>query len=80
MRMTRRAFNQFALSGISAMAAASQPWAFAAHPKPNSLVNGVQLGLQPFCYHDLAMTPENRPELIRRLVVNGINAVELHST
>jgi hypothetical protein len=43
-------------------------------------VNGVQLGLQPFCYHDLEMTPENRPELIRRLVVNGINAVELHST
>ena len=45
-----------------------------------SLINGVQFGLQPFCYHDLAMTRENRGELIRRLVRNGMGMVELHAT
>jgi len=45
-----------------------------------SLVNGVQFGIQPFCYHDLAMTPQNRPELLRRIVQNGFGMVELHGT
>jgi sugar phosphate isomerase/epimerase len=40
----------------------------------------VQFGLQPFCYHDLAMTPETRPTLIKRLVQNGFGMVELHAT
>ena len=50
-------------------------------PTPNrSLIGGVQFGLQPFCYHDLPMTPENRPTLVRRLVQNGMGMVELHAT
>jgi sugar phosphate isomerase/epimerase len=50
-------------------------------PRRNrSFVNGVQFGLQPFCYHDLAMTPENRAELVRRLVQNEMGMVELHAT
>ncbi len=40
----------------------------------------MQFGLQPFCYHDLAMTRENRPTLIKRLVQNGMGMVELHAT
>jgi sugar phosphate isomerase/epimerase len=50
-------------------------------PRPNrSYINGVQFGLQPFCYHDLAMTPDNRAELVRRLVQNEMGMVELHAT
>ena len=45
-----------------------------------SVIGGVQFGLQPFCYHDLPMTPENRPTLIKRLVQNGFGLVELHAT
>ena len=45
-----------------------------------SYINGVQFGLQPFCYHDLAMNTQNRPELVRRLVQNGMGMVELHAT
>src|SRR5262249_56998636 len=45
-----------------------------------SVIKSVQFGLQPFCYHDLTMTRENRGELIRRLVRNGMGMVELHAT
>jgi sugar phosphate isomerase/epimerase len=52
-----------------------------AQSTPNrSLIHGVQFGLQPFCYHDLAMTRENRPILLKRLVQNGFGMVELHAT
>ena len=46
---------------------------------PDSMVHGVQIGLQPFCYHDLPNTPANRGVLIERMVQNGINVVELHA-
>ena len=45
-----------------------------------SVVNGVQFGIQPFCYHDLVMNRDNRPELLRRIVKNGLSVVELHAT
>ena len=71
--MNRRDFGKTMLGGFSALALQSA--------KPNrSFINGVQFGLQPFCYHDLAMTRENRGELIRRLVRNGMGMVELHAT
>ena len=75
MELTRRAFATVALG------AAVAPRLFAQEaPRNRSFINGVQFGLQPFCYHDLAMTRENRPELIRRLVHNGMGMVELHAT
>lgn len=40
----------------------------------------MQFGLQPFCYHDLVMNTQNRPEFVRRLVQNGMGMVELHGT
>jgi len=74
MSLTRRDFGKLALAGLSSTALA-QPAA-----KPNrSYINGVQFGLQPFCYHDLAMNRENRPILIQRLVQNGLGMVELHA-
>jgi sugar phosphate isomerase/epimerase len=75
MRLTRREF------GMAAVAATVVRPIRAQQRAPNrSYVNGVQFGLQPFCYHDLAMTRENRPELIRRLVQNEMGMVELHAT
>ena len=45
-----------------------------------SLINGVQFALEPFCYHDLVMSRENRGELIRRFVRNGFGMAEVHAT
>ena len=73
MTMNRRDFGKLVFLGVSeatlllANTRAARAQAASA-AKNRSLINGVQFGLQPFCYHDLAMTPENRGELIRRLV------------
>jgi sugar phosphate isomerase/epimerase len=83
MDLTRRDFGKVLVAGISELAVLQHPRAVRAqtHAAPNrSLINGVQFGLQPFCYHDLAMTRENRGVLIRRLVRNGMGMVELHAT
>ncbi|MEO8050836.1 MAG: TIM barrel protein [Acidobacteriota bacterium] len=73
--MTRRNFGKVALAGVPSLQALAQSAA-----KPDkSLIHGVQFGLQPFCYHDLPMFPENRHILIERLVQNGMGIVELHA-
>ena len=78
MVLTRRDFSRLALAGMPSLGGLH---ALAQTAAPNrSYINGVQFGLQPFCYHDLAMTRENRPELIRRLVQNEMGMVELHAT
>src|SRR5579862_8170857 len=77
MNVTRRDFSKLALAvpGLSRFSMAQGPG------QPNrSYIRGVQFGLQPFCYHDLAMTPENRATLIQRLVQNDMGMVELHAT
>src|SRR5262245_17241266 len=86
--MTRREFGRVAVMGWSAAvlgstrldAAVAQLAGAAGRRNNRSLVGGVQFGLQPFCYHDLAMTPENRSTLVNRLVQNGMGMVELHAT
>jgi sugar phosphate isomerase/epimerase len=87
MNGTRRGFGKLAMVGLSGMIgiagiAEVEPSAEAQSAgRPNrSLIHGVQFGLQPFCYHDLAMNTQNRPELVRRLVQNGMGMVELHAT
>src|SRR6516164_3003717 len=83
MNVTRRDFSKLAFVGFPPLAAPGFcPAAKAQTPAaPNrSYINGVQFGLQPFCYHDLAMNVQNRPELVRRLVQNGMGMVELHAT
>ncbi len=77
-KITRRDAGRLALAGISTGLTTS---ALAQPARTNrSLIHGIQFGLQPFCYHDLAMNRENRPELVRRLVQNGLGMVELHAT
>jgi sugar phosphate isomerase/epimerase len=85
MTVSRRDFGKLVFLGVSeATLLLANTWAARAQApgaRPNrSLINGVQFGLQPFCYHDLAMTAANRGELIRRLVRNGMGMVELHAT
>jgi hypothetical protein len=45
-----------------------------------SYVNGVQFGVQPFCYHDLVMNIANRKSLIEKVKQNGFGLMELHAT
>lgn len=83
MDLTRRDFGKAIIAGacqLTTLSVARDAHAQAHQASNRSLVNGVQFGLQPFCYHDLAMTRENRGELIRRLVRNGMGMVELHAT
>jgi sugar phosphate isomerase/epimerase len=83
--VTRREFGRLALAGGAGISA-FRAFDYAAVDLQaqaganRSLIGGVQFGLQPFCYHDLPMTPENRGTLIRRLVQNGFGMVELHAT
>jgi len=84
MNLTRRDFGKMALATAPGLAVAgsfgSGLKAMAQAPKPNSIINGVKIGLQPFCYHDLPMNAENRPILFQRMVQNGLSIVELHAT
>ena len=67
--MTRRHFGRLALTSAPALGVASA-WIDAdlhaqvgdpvVRSDNRSFIGGVQFGLQPFCYHDLPMTPENR--------------------
>jgi len=77
MNFTRRDFGKLAFAGVSGAAGIAMAQNAA---KPNrSFIGGIQFGLQPFCYHDLPMTSENRHVLIQRLVQNGMGMVELHT-
>ena len=78
--LTRRDFGRVLAAGLADLAGLQQARDARAQAPNRSRINGVQFGLQPFCYHDLAMTRENRGELIRRLVRNGMGMVELHAT
>lgn len=84
MYLSRRAFNQWGLASVPAVTRLATLYSSATAQtlgnRNRSYINGVQFGLQPFCYHDLAMNTQNRPELIRRLVQNGMGMVELHAT
>jgi sugar phosphate isomerase/epimerase len=87
---TRRDFGRLAVTALPALATRSALHELIApiHAQSSrsagasnrSLIGGVQFALQPFCYHDLPMTPENRATLIARLVQNGFGMVELHAT
>ena len=87
MRITRREFGRAALAAIPGSVALAAPvaaeWRVQGQgpsPPNRSFIGGVQFGLQPFCYHDLPESRENRPTLLKRLVQNGMGMVELHAT
>jgi sugar phosphate isomerase/epimerase len=81
--LTRRAFGKLVVGGIPTLAGSAAFSAADFTPQRGanrSFIGGVQFGLQPFCYHDLPMTPDNRATLVKRLVENGMGMVELHAT
>jgi sugar phosphate isomerase/epimerase len=83
MDLTRREFGTVALAGTAALTRFGrivEASGLQSDAPNRSWFKGVQFGLQPFCYHDLPMTPENRGTLINRLVQNGMGMVELHAT
>lgn len=81
MDWTRREFGKAGLASVSGLIASRAIGrATDAVPANRSFISGVQFGLQPFCYHDLAMTPDNRATLVQRLAWNGMGMVELHAT
>lgn len=83
--MDRRQFNKLVLGSaaqgvLPGSLSQARAAAFAsASGKPNSVINGVSIGLQPFCYHDLAIADYNRGILVDRMVQNGLSFVELHA-
>lgn len=81
MNLTRREFHKLALSApcAAALGGIVQSRNARAAARIDSNIHGVQFGLQPFCYHDLPMSIENRPILIQRMIQNGLGVVELHA-
>jgi hypothetical protein len=80
MVLTRRNFGRLALAGIPGLAGLNAMAQGNSKPMINSRINGVQFGIQPFCYHDLPMTRENRPFLIEDMVQNQLGVVECHAS
>ncbi len=87
MDLSRRDFTKLALAGaptllgLKARSGHESGILSGVQADPNrSLIQGVQFGIQPFCYHDLVMKRENRSELIRRIVENGFGMAEIHAT
>ena len=78
--LTRREFGVMTVGATAGALLAGRSLLAQGEAPNRSFIRGVQFGVQPFCYHDLAMTRENRPELIRRLVQNEMGMVELHAT
>ena len=77
MSYTRRAFGKLALTGLPAAMLLERPWfgSVLAQARPNSLVNGVQLGVITYSYRQL---PDQSAEATLRYVVDsGISAIEL---
>jgi sugar phosphate isomerase/epimerase len=76
MKFTRRDFGKLALAGAPAAALGNLELSelFAAE-RPNSFVNGVQLGVITYSYR--SMPDQNAKALLGYIVANGISATEL---
>src|SRR6185436_10025937 len=74
MRYTRRDFGKLTLGALPAAAMLQRPCAVFAESKPNSVVNGVNLGTITYSYRSM---PDQSAEAILRYVVDsGISAIE----
>ena len=83
MILTRRDFSMLIVAGApyvgGLMLGGLAPSEAKATPRINSVIDGVQFGLEPFCYHDLPMNIANRPILIQRMIQNQLGVVELQN-
>jgi sugar phosphate isomerase/epimerase len=76
MKFTRRDFGKLALAGVpaAALARVEMPALVAAN-RPNSVINGVQLGVITYSYRSMSDT--SAKALLGYIVANGISATEL---
>src|SRR5215467_1513613 len=78
MSYTRREFGKLALAGLPAVAIVSRSESiFGAfvQPKPNSLINGVQVGTITYSYR--SMPDQSADATLKYVVDSGISAIEL---
>ena len=76
MRLTRRDFGKLALTAFPAASQVANPFdVFAQGHKPNSLINGVQLGTITYSYR--SMPDQSAEATLRYIVDSGISAIEL---
>ena len=75
MSYTRREFGKLAFAGLPAAALLGRSESIFGQAKPNSLVNGVQLGAITYSYRDM---PDQSAEATLKYVLDsGISAIEL---
>jgi len=78
MRYTRREIGKLALAALPAAALGRHPVAVLGQSKPNSVVNGVNIGTITYSYRSM---PDQRAEAILRYVVDsGISQIEFMGT
>jgi sugar phosphate isomerase/epimerase len=76
MSLTRREFGKLALAAIPSASQLASPFdAHAQARKPNSLINGVQLGTITYSYR--SMPDQSAEATLRYIVDSGISAIEL---
>jgi sugar phosphate isomerase/epimerase len=76
MTLTRRDFGKLALTAFPAASQVARPFdVFAQGHKPNSLINGVQLGTITYSYR--SMPDQSAEATLRYIVDSGISAIEL---
>jgi sugar phosphate isomerase/epimerase len=74
MTLSRREFGKLALSAVPAACLPAQAFAQAAHHRPNSVINGVNIGTITYSYRSM---PDQSAEAILRYVVeSGISQIE----
>ncbi len=74
MRYSRREIGKLALAALPAAAILERPLGVLGHSKPNSVVNGVNLGTITYSYRSM---PDQRAEAILRYAVDsGISQIE----
>ena len=76
MNVTRREFGRLALTAVPTVSLLADPRsALAQARKPNSLINGVQLGTITYSYR--SMPDQSAEATLRYIVDSGISAIEL---
>src|SRR6516164_1262143 len=78
MSFTRREFGKLALGGLPAVAVLSRNeeiFGAFAQAKPNSLINGVQVGTITYSYR--SMPDQSAEATLRYIVDSGISSIEL---
>lgn len=75
MSVTRRQFGKLALATVPAALIGDRSLASAQGARPNSLINGVQVGVITYSYR--AMPQQGADAVLRYVTESGISAVEL---